>query len=133
LVAESSRGEIYFNGEKSGLALALVGVYGVRSITVARRTREIGIRMALGATAPSVLWLVLREGLMLTAVGLGVGVLLAAAAGRLLSGLLYGVSPLDPLAFGLAPLFLTAAALLACYLPARRAAKIDPMRALRCE
>jgi len=78
------------------LVLALVGVYGVKSFTVARRTREIGIRMALGATAPSVLWLVLREGLTLTAVGLGLGVLLAAAAGRLVSGLLYGVSPLDP-------------------------------------
>jgi predicted permease len=115
------------------LVLALVGVYGVKSFTVARRTREIGIRMALGATAPSVLWLVLREGLTLAAVGLGCGVLLAAAAGRLLSGLLYGVSPLDPWAFGLAPLFLTGTTLLACYFPARRAAKIDPMRALRCE
>jgi predicted permease len=115
------------------LVLALVGVYGVKSFTVAQRTREIGIRMALGASAPSVLWLVLREGLILTAVGLGFGVLLAAAAGRLLSGLLYGVSPLDPLAFTLAPLFLAAAALLACYLPARRAARVDPMTALRCE
>jgi ABC-type antimicrobial peptide transport system permease subunit len=74
---------------------------------------------------------VLREGLILTAVGLGLGVPLAAVAGRLLSGLLYGVGPLDPLAFTLAPLFLTAAALLACYLPARRAAKIDPLLALR--
>jgi predicted permease len=115
------------------LILALVGVYGVRSFTVARRTREIGIRMALGATAPSVLWLVLHEGLTLTAVGLGCGLLLAAAAGRLLSGLLYGVSPLDPLAFTLAPLFLTASALLACYLPARRATKVNPMVALRNE
>jgi len=115
------------------LVLALVGVYGVKSFTVARRTREIGIRMAMGATAPSVLWLVLREGLSLTAVGLGFGVLLAAVAGRLLSGLLYGVSPLDPLVFALAPLFLAAAALLACYFPARRAAKVDPMVALRCE
>jgi predicted permease len=115
------------------LVLALVGVYGVRSFTVARRTREIGIRMALGATAPGVLWLVLREGLTLTAVGLGFGLLLAAVVGRLLSGLLYGVSPLDPLAFTLAPLFLTAAALLACYLPARRAAKVAPLVALRCE
>ena len=115
------------------LVLALVGVYGVKSFTVARRTREIGIRMALGATAPSVLWLVLREGLSLTAVGLGFGLLLAAVAGRLLSGLLYGVSPLDPLVFALAPLFLAATAMLACYLPARRAAKVDPMVAFRYE
>jgi ABC-type antimicrobial peptide transport system permease subunit len=115
------------------LGLALVGVYGVRSFAVARRTREIGIRMALGATPPGVLRLVLREGLVLTAVGLGFGLLLAAAAGRLLSGLLYGVSPLDPLAFTLAPLCLTAAALLACYFPARRAAKVDPLVALRHE
>jgi predicted permease len=115
------------------LVLALVGVYGVKSFTVVRRTREIGIRMALGATASSVLWLVLREGLIMTAVGLGFGMLLAAATGRLLSGLLYGVSTMDPLAFTVAPLFLTAAALLACYFPSRRAAKVDPMVALRYE
>jgi len=115
------------------LVLALVGVYGVKSFAVARRTRELGIRIALGATASKVLWLVLREGLALTAVGLGLGVLLAAAAARLLSGLLYEVSPLDPLAFILAPLLLAAAATLACYFPARRAAKVDPMVALRTE
>jgi predicted permease len=115
------------------LVLALVGVYGVKSFTVARRTREIGIRMALGATAQGVLWLVLREGLTLTAVGLGFGVLLAAAVGRLLSGLLYGVSPVDPLVFSIAPLFLAATALLACYFPARRAARVAPNEALRYE
>lgn len=115
------------------LVLALVGVYGVQSFTVARRTREIGIRMALGATAPSVLRLVLREGLILIVAGLGIGILLAAAAGRLLSGLLYGVSPLDTLVFGVAPVFLMATALLACYFPARRAARVAPMEALRCE
>lgn len=115
------------------LVLALVGVYGVKSFAVARRTREIGIRIALGATASKVLWMTLREGLLLTAVGLGLGVLLAAAAGRLLGSLLYGVSPLDPLAFTLAPLLLAATATLACYFPARRAAKVDPMVALRDE
>jgi hypothetical protein len=115
------------------LVLAIVGVYGVRSFTVARRAREMGIRLALGATAPSVLWLIMREGLILTGVGLGCGMLLACTSGRLLSGLLYGVSPLDPWVFSLAPLFLAATALLACYLPARRAARIDPMVALRCE
>ena len=115
------------------LVLAVVGVYGIRSFTVARRAREMGIRLALGATALNVLWLVMREGLILTGVGLGCGMLLACASGRLLSGLLYGVSPLDPWVFGLAPLFLAATALSACYLPARRAARIDPMVALRCE
>ncbi len=115
------------------LVLALVGVYGVRSITVARRTREIGIRMALGATASSVLRLVLGEGLVLTASGLGLGVLLAVAAGRLLSGLLYGISPVDPLVFCIAPLFLTATALLACCFPARRAARVAPIEALKYE
>jgi predicted permease len=115
------------------LVLAVVGVYGIRSFTVARRAREMGIRLALGATALNVLWLVMREGLILTGVGLGCGMLLACASGRLLSGLLYGVSPLDPWVFGLAPLFLAATALSACYLPARRAARVDPMAALRCE
>jgi ABC-type antimicrobial peptide transport system permease subunit len=131
LVKSGARMFLAFGG--LALVLALVGVYGVKSFAVARRTREIGIRMALGATGPSVLWLVLREGLTLTLVGLGLGMLLAAAAGWLLSGLLYGVDPLDPLAFTLAPLFLTAVALLACYLPARRAAKVDPIVALRYE
>ncbi len=115
------------------LVLALVGEYGVNSFMVARRTREIGIRMALGATTQSVLRLVLREGLTLAAVGLGCGMPLAAVTGRLLAGLLFGVSPMDPFVFTIAPLFLTAAALLACYLPARRAAKVDPMIALRYE
>jgi ABC-type antimicrobial peptide transport system permease subunit len=115
------------------LVLAVVGMYGVRSFTVARRAGEIGIRMALGATAPRVLWLVLREGLILTAIGLGCGAVLAAGAGRLLGGLLYEVSPQDPWVFGLATLSLTVAALLACCLPAWRAAKVDPMEALRCE
>jgi putative ABC transport system permease protein len=115
------------------LVLAVVGVYGIRSFTVARRAREMGIRLALGTTALDVLWLVMREGLILTGVGLVCGMLLACASGRLLSGLLYGVSPLDPWVFGLAPLFLAATALSACYLPARRAARIDPMAALRCE
>jgi predicted permease len=131
LVKTGAQMFIVFGG--LALVLASVGMYGVKSFTTARRTREIGIRMALGATAPSVIFLILREGLILTAVGLGCGMLLAGAAGRLLSSLLYGVSPLDPWVFGLAPVFLTGTALLACYLPARRAAKIDPMKALRYE
>jgi predicted permease len=115
------------------LFLAVVGVYGVKAYVVARRTHEIGIRMALGATGRDVLWLVLRQGLNLTLAGLGAGFLLALAAGRLLSSKLYEVSPTDPLTFTIAPLLLTAAAMLACYLPARRAMRTDPMVALRYE
>ena len=115
------------------LLLAVVGVYGVKSYLVSRRTREIGIRMALGATASNVLWLVLREGIVLTLSGVGVGLLLSWAIGRLLSGMLYEVSPLDPVVFAVAPLVLTASALLASYVPARKATKVLPLTALRTE
>ncbi len=115
------------------LVLALVGIYGVKSFTVARRTREIGIRLALGATTWSILRQVMREGLILTTIGLAFGVLLAVPAGLLLRGLLYGVSPVDPLVLCIALFFLTTAASLACYIPARRAAKVDPLVALRTE
>jgi predicted permease len=118
-----------------GLAvfLAVVGVYGVRAYLVSRRTREIGIRVALGAAAGDVLWLVLREGLVLVAAGLAFGFLLAAGTGRLVSSLLYEVNAFDPLIFSVAPLLLAIAALLACYIPARRAAKVVPVTALRTE
>ena len=115
------------------LILALVGVYGVKAYAVARRTREIGIRLAVGATARDVLWLVLREGIAMTLTGVGIGLLLAAAAARLLYSILYGVSATDPVIFSAAPLLLAAASLLACYIPARRATKVDPMVALRYE
>ncbi len=115
------------------LFLAMVGIYGVKAYTVARRTREIGIRMALGATSGDTLWLVLREGLILTGVGIGIGLLLGLGAGRLLSSMLYQVSGADPLIFVTAPLLLALISLLACYLPARRAAKINPILALRYE
>ena len=115
------------------LLLAVIGVYGVKSYVVSRRTREIGVRMALGATPSSVLWLVLREGLTLTGVGVAVGLGLSWALGRLLSGMLYEVGALDPLVFTIAPVVLTAAAMVASYVPARRATRVLPLTALRTE
>ncbi|MEO8502393.1 MAG: ABC transporter permease [Acidobacteriota bacterium] len=115
------------------LLLAVIGLYGVRAYSVSRRTREIGIRMAIGSSAGEALALVLREGLRLTAFGLGAGLLLSFGIGKLLSGMLYQVSAIDPLVFVGAPLLLTFASLLACYVPARRAARIEPMVALRYE
>jgi predicted permease len=115
------------------LALATVGVYGVKAYSVARRTREIGIRMALGAQRGNVQWMILREGTVMLATGVLLGLLLAAATGKLISGMLYDVGALDPLAFTISPLVLAAAALLATWLPARRATRISPMAALRTE
>jgi ABC-type antimicrobial peptide transport system permease subunit len=115
------------------LFLAIVGVYGVRAYTVARRTREIGIRMALGATAREVLCLVLREGLALTLAGVVLGLLLALAAGKLLGSMLYEVSGTDPLVLSMASVVLALISIAACYLPARRAALVNPTVALRYE
>jgi predicted permease len=115
------------------LGLAAVGVYGVKAYSVARRTREIGIRMALGAQGKTVQWMILREGLAMVAVGLGLGLLLALATGTIVSSILFEVSPTDPFAFTLAPVVLATAALVATWLPARRATKISPMAALRTE
>jgi ABC-type antimicrobial peptide transport system permease subunit len=113
------------------LLLATVGLYGVMSYSVSRRTREIGIRMALGAQGGTVLRLVLREGMTLVALGVALGLAVALAATRLLTGFLYGVSPTDPAAFAFVALLLSGVALVASLLPARRAAKVDPMIALR--
>jgi putative ABC transport system permease protein len=115
------------------LALATVGVYGVKAYSVARRTREIGIRMALGAQRETVQWMILREGAVMLASGVLLGLLLAAGTGKLISGMLYEVGALDPLAFTIAPVVLAAAAFLATWLPARRATRISPMAALRTE
>ncbi len=115
------------------LVLAVVGVYGVKAYSVARRTREIGIRMALGAQRQTVQWMILREGSVMLAAGVVIGLLLAIGTGKLLSGILYEVSAFDPLAFTTAPLVLAVAALLATWLPARRATRINPMVALRTE
>jgi putative ABC transport system permease protein len=115
------------------LLLAVVGVYGVKSYAVARRTREIGIRMALGAHPRDVFSLIMKQGALQTSFALGIGLLLALAAGQLLSQILYQVSPTDPAALIASSLMLSGAALLACYLPARRATRVSPMTALRTE
>ncbi|HET9368365.1 MAG TPA: ABC transporter permease [Candidatus Udaeobacter sp.] len=115
------------------LVLAVVGVYGVKAYAVACRTREIGIRMALGAHRRDVFALIMRQGAMQTALAVSIGVLLSLAAGRVLAKILYQVNPSDPLALVSASLMLAAAALLACFFPARRATRVDPMTALRTE
>lgn len=116
-----------------GLILAAVGIYGVMSYGVAERTNELGIRIALGANARDVLRLILKDGLQLAVLGLGIGLIGALGLTRVMKGLLFGVSATDPLTYVLIALLLLLVAALACYLPARRATKVDPLIALRYE
>jgi predicted permease len=115
------------------LGLAVVGLYGVKAYSVARRTREIGIRMALGAQAGAVLRMIMREGSIMLVSGVVIGLLLSMATAKALSGILYEVGALDPIAFTVAPLVLAAAALIATWLPAKRATRVNPIQALRTE
>jgi putative ABC transport system permease protein len=115
------------------IVLAAVGIYGVMSYAVAQSTREIGIRMALGAGSRDVLKLIVGKGVVLTLAGLGLGLIGALALTRLMATLLYGITPNDPLSLGGAAMILLAIAMVACYQPARRATRVDPLVALRCE
>jgi predicted permease len=115
------------------LALGIIGIYGVISYTVSQRTREIGIRLALGAQKSELKWMFVRSALLLTAAGIAIGVGTAAALMHLMKSLLFGISPLDPFTYTTVPVILTISAALASYLPARRAAAVDPVEALRAE
>ena len=115
------------------LALAVLGVYGVVSYAVARRTREVGIRLAVGASPSGVVRLLMREGMTLVVVGAGIGLVLGLAVTRLLEALLYGVRAADPLTFIGAPMLLLAVGAVASLLPARRASRVDPARVLKAE
>jgi putative ABC transport system permease protein len=138
VIAEQAQGQQFLSalvGSFAGLAalLAAIGIYGVLSYLVTQRTREIGIRMSLGASRFRVLGELLREGMTLAVVGLAAGAGGAVAAGRVLASLLHEVKPGDPLIFAGTAILLATVALIACYLPARRAARLDPMKALRYE
>jgi ABC-type antimicrobial peptide transport system permease subunit len=113
--------------------LAVIGVYGVMSYAVARRTQEMGVRMALGARSAQVVRLVLGQGMRTIATGLAIGVVGSFGATRVMRTQLFGVGPNDPVTFVLVPIALAAVAIVACYLPARRASRVDPVVALRSE
>jgi predicted permease len=117
----------------TALLLAIAGVFGVMAYSVSRRTREIGVRVALGACSGDILGMILRQGLRTIFIGVAMGMAVSLALTRTMQSLLFGVTATDPLTFSAVILLLVAAAILACYLPARRAAKVEPMVALRYE
>jgi len=115
------------------LLLSAVGIFGVMSYTVSRRTQEIAIRMALGADRPAVLRLILREGLSIVLLGVALGLVASLGVSRVMAGYVYGIRATDPLTYAAAATLLILVALGACYLPARRAMRVEPMKALRME
>ena len=138
VVADNSQGQKFLSalvGSFAGLGalLAAIGIYGVLSYVVTQRTREIGIRMTLGASRARVLGEIVREGMLLALAGFVLGIAGALAAGRVMESLLHEVQPRDPAIFAATAALLAVVTLLACYIPARRAARLDPMRALRYE
>jgi putative ABC transport system permease protein len=114
----------------TALMLAAIGIYGVMSYVVRQRTREIGTRIALGATRVDIVWLVMRQGALIAAIGAGAGLLAGIVAARSLSSILFGVTPSDPTTLTAATIVLVSAVLAACYLPAKKAAAVDPARTL---
>ncbi len=136
VVDDNSRGQRFLSSLVSSFAalaalLAAIGIYGVLSYVVTQRTREIGIRMSLGASRARVLGEVLREGMLLAVAGFALGIAGAFAAGRVMESLPHEIKPRDPTIFAATAALLAMVTLLACYIPARRAARLDPMRALR--
>src|SRR5581483_10503 len=115
------------------LVLAALGIYGVMSYSTSQRTREVGIRVALGASKSEVLRLLVKPGVILTVIGMAIGLVLAILVSTLIAGMLYGVNSTDPITFGGISVLLSAVAIIASAIPAWRAAKVDPMIALRCD